>query len=97
MRSRRERLRVQQAQGDSGIEPSLHDEGTVELDIGWLFFYNAAEFLRTGAFSSQLAGNGPILVDCRDSSLHTVGSGESWETAVARYRRDGRILPPVLG
>lgn len=35
---------------------------TVEADLGWVFFYNSAEFMRTKNFRRALAGNGPIVV-----------------------------------
>ena len=58
----------------------LHDQ-TKEIDRGWVFFFNSAEFIHTGNTISALAGNGPILVT-RDGALHTLPSAISWKEAV---------------
>jgi len=68
-----------------------------EVDVGWVFSYQSARYIETGSVSDALAGNGPLLVDRRDGSVHHCWSGESWEDAVERYRTTGRTLPPSLG
>jgi hypothetical protein len=79
------------------IEYVLLDDETVETDVGWVFFWTSRRFVETGDLSDAVAGNGPLLVDRRDGSLHQLWSGESWETGVERYRQTGRALPPELG
>jgi Immunity protein 35 len=54
---------------------------TKEIEQGWLFFYNTADFLRTRDFSHALAGNGPILVT-REGVVHQLPSAIPWEDAV---------------
>jgi hypothetical protein len=72
------------------------EQSTVEIDIGWVFFYQSRRYLESGAFDDQLAGNGPLFVHRRDGSLHHCWSGETWEEAIKRYRDTGRALPPGL-
>lgn len=67
----------------TGIEMLLAREQTISLDRGWLFFYNSAEFLKTGDPSSALAGNGPILVS-HDGLTHILPSAIPWDIALQR-------------
>jgi len=60
----------------------LHAE-TLETEQGWVFFYNSAEFVRTGNPSSALAGNGPILV-LRDGRVAVLPTSMSWQEAVTQ-------------
>jgi len=45
-----------------GMPIVIQQQDTVEYKDGWLFFYNTAEYLKTGNFSFALAGNGPLFV-----------------------------------
>ena len=76
---------------------ALLDSATAEVDVGWVFFFQSARNVETGNERDALAGNGPMLVDRRDGSLHHCWSGEPWDAAVDRYRETGRTLPPSLG
>lgn len=66
---------------------------TEEVAEGWVFFWDSEKHLTTGDARDALGGGGPILIDRRDGSLAMVWSGESWETALARYRAGGSIQP----
>jgi len=35
---------------------------TIDWKNGWVFFYNASSFLRTGNYIDAIVGNGPLLV-----------------------------------
>lgn len=48
----------------------IADEVTMETGSCWVFFYNTAEYLRTGAISHALAGNAPIFVMKEDPSIY---------------------------
>jgi len=58
----------------------------VEVDEGWVFFYNTREFVETGNLSSQLAGNGPIFIDC-DGRIHALPTSVPWEVALQKLRK----------
>jgi hypothetical protein len=65
----------------SGVEFALYADETIEVNEGWVFFYNSKEFIETGDFASALAGNGPIFVD-RSGNLRSLPSGMNWEDAL---------------
>jgi hypothetical protein len=62
---------------------------TVEVAEGWVFFWDDRRHAKTGAFEYALAGGGPIFVSRSGDLVHMVWSGESWDTALARYRATG--------
>ncbi len=41
---------------------------------GWLFCFDSKEYVETGNFSAQLAGNGPLLIDKDTGALHILGT-----------------------
>jgi hypothetical protein len=41
---------------------------------GWLFCFDSKEYVETGNFSAQLAGNGPLLIDKDTGELHILGT-----------------------
>ena len=47
------------------------DEGATRTETwSWVFFYNSATYLKTGAFSHALAGNGPLVVERGSGEIH---------------------------
>ena len=56
--------------------------------LGWLFYYQSQEYLRSGSISSALAGNGPILVSKHDGSYVRVGTGAPLEESLAEAKRE---------
>lgn len=56
-------------------------DATKEIEQGWVFFFNTADFVRTRNPSSALAGNGPVLVT-REGMVYELPSAISWEDAV---------------
>lgn len=48
---------------------------------GWVFFFNTADFLRTGDPMYCLAGNGPILVT-REGSIRLLPTATPWEDSI---------------
>ncbi len=52
-----------------GVELSLVEERARETADGWVFFWNSSSYLRTGAISDALVGNGPLRVDRADGSV----------------------------
>jgi hypothetical protein len=63
----------------------LPDE-TREVEVGWVFFFNSADYVRTGEYIHALAGNGPLLV-LRNGSVITLSSAVPWEDAVSNMAR----------
>ncbi|MEU4215969.1 YrhB domain-containing protein [Actinoplanes sp. NPDC026623] len=51
--------------------------------VGWLVFWQSAEYLRTREFGKALFGQGPYLVDRHDGSIHHIPfltfADEGWE------------------
>jgi hypothetical protein len=67
------------------------DDRTVEVAEGWFFFWDDRRHAKTGALEYALGGDGPIFVSRAGDLVHMVWSGESWETALARYRATGSM------
>jgi Immunity protein 35 len=74
---------------DVGIDLMISEDQTIEGELGWMFFYNTADFIRYGRVSDALAGNGPIIV-FRDGRVEEISSFVSIEDACkfieAKYR-----------
>jgi Immunity protein 35 len=49
--------------------------------MGWAFFFNSSDFVRSRSPKDALAGNGPILVS-NDGQLHHLSSCMSWQDAL---------------
>ncbi len=62
----------------AGDEFEMLLDFTREIEQGWVFFYNTADFVRTQNSVSALAGNGPILVT-REGVVHELPSAITWE------------------
>jgi Immunity protein 35 len=75
------RERINQRAQSVGEEFEI--DSTMEIEQGWLFFYNTMEFVRTRDHSYALVGNGPILVT-REGVVHHLPSAIPWEHAVKR-------------
>ena len=61
--------------------------GQMEYPFGWVFGWlrNPA----TGLDPHDIYGNSPFIVDRRDGSVHSCGSGEELEDVIERYSRTG--------
>ena len=55
----------------------LLPEETKAVHSGWVFFYNSADYVRTGNAVDALAGNGPIFVS-RDGCVRLLDSADDW-------------------
>jgi hypothetical protein len=67
---------------EAGEQFELLRGRTVETERGWVFFYNTAEFVRTGNPLYALAGNGPIFVNMT-GNVHVLPSFVPWQQALA--------------
>jgi hypothetical protein len=61
-----------------GDELVVLEDKAVERPVGWVFFFQSKRFLASGDFADRIAGNGPILVDKRDSSVHQFNTAVHW-------------------
>lgn len=57
-----------------GMTLTLLEEYTRKEEFGWVFFYESAEYLRTGNWMAQLAGNAPFIVDSENGAIYVTGS-----------------------
>ena len=67
------------AKSDDTFELLLDE--TKEIPIGWVFFYNSADYARTRNPIDALAGNGPLLV-VRSGRIIEMPSSIPWEESV---------------
>ncbi|MGW0655761.1 YrhB domain-containing protein, partial [Streptomyces umbrinus] len=63
--------------------------GVEEHAVGWLVFWNSAEYARTRDLRDNLVGNGPYLVDRYDGSIHHIPS-TTWVPRFPGPARAGR-------
>src|SRR5262249_54996518 len=73
-----------------GVPPTelvILDEHTIETDFGWVFFWSSKRYVETGESRYALAGNGPLIVDRRDGSIHKTSTSEPTDEIIERYRR----------
>jgi hypothetical protein len=83
----RERALALASDGKHVVE-ILHAE-TLEYDFGWVFFYQAEEFLRTRDPGKALYGNAPIIVERQSGRAVLTGTAYSTAEFVNAYRALG--------
>lgn len=71
----------------AGGTPMILDENTLELDFGWVFFYQSKEYLEHGDIHALLLGNAPVIVDRVDGTVHVTGTAYPIEHYVEVYRK----------
>jgi hypothetical protein len=72
---------------NSAVDLVIQDEHTRDEDFGWVFFYQAADYIRSGEFSDQLAGNAPIVVLRETGALHVTGTARPVDDYLEQFRR----------
>jgi len=72
-----------------GHEMKVMDEHTAELDFGWSFACQSAEFIRTRDWRTSVVGHGAILVDKYTGLLLLTGSAHPSEWWIANYQATG--------
>lgn len=75
------RERIDQLAQAVGDEFEILSDTTREIEQGWVFFFNTADYVRTRNPTAALAGNGPLLVT-REGVIHELPSAIPWEDAV---------------
>ena len=58
---------------------------TQEEFFGWVFFYQAREYMETGALSSMLAGNAPFVVNRSDGAVQVLGTVHPVDVYLKEY------------
>ena len=56
-----------------------------EESFGWVYFYQAKEFLETGALSSMLAGNAPFVVNRSKGTVQVLGTAHPVDVYLKEY------------
>lgn len=86
-------LRAHPAEGtDGALDYRILDDQTLEIDFGWIFFYQSKRFLETRDLGHAIAGNAPVIVDRRDGSVHSTGTAYPVEHYVQEYRRKREMM-----
>jgi hypothetical protein len=75
------RERIDQLAQAVGDEFEILSDFTREIEQGWVFFFNTADYVRTRNPTAALAGNGPLLIT-REGVIHELPSAIPWEDAV---------------
>lgn len=75
------------------VDLALMDDQTLEKDFGWIFFYNAKDFIKSGDYRDLLVGNAPLIVDRTNGAIHVTGTGMPVEHYVEQYRKHGTPNP----
>lgn len=75
------RIEVERLATEAGDHFALIPEETRTVDIGWVFFFNSSDFVRSRDPKDALAGNGPILVS-HGGQLRHLPSHMSWQDAL---------------
>ena len=73
---------------DSDIAIVL-DDATIEKSWGWVFFYNSRKFIEIDDFSSQLAGNCPLIIERSSGQLLETGTARPIDFYLLNYEATG--------
>lgn len=77
------RIHVERLAAAAGDRFELLLGETKDVDQGWLFYFNSADFVRTRNPIDSLAGNGPLLV-LQNGQIHELPSALPWQEALSR-------------
>ena len=64
---------------------------TVEFELGWVFFYQSEEYVRTGNFIHMLGGNAPIIVDKRNGKATETGTANDTQYYIDEYIKNAKV------
>ncbi|CAB1057826.1 hypothetical protein D1BOALGB6SA_2581 [Olavius sp. associated proteobacterium Delta 1] len=67
------------------LQVEIIDSATIEREWGWVFFYQSAEYLKSGKLDAILAGNAPYIVNKHTGELVLLGTALSVETYIEDY------------
>jgi hypothetical protein len=63
---------------------------TQTKDFGWVFFYTSKKFLETHDRKDLIPGNGPLVVDRLDGTIHFLSSSLPPNRAIEEYEKNWR-------
>ena len=90
----RERALAQVRSRPSGLPPGDElvpvDDDTLEREWGWVFFFASRRWLETGRPGLEHRGEGPLIVNRYDGSVHRTGTERPAEYYVTRYETEYR-------
>jgi hypothetical protein len=66
---------------------AIMEDRTIRKPYGWIFFYNSKRYMETGSPLDALGGNGPIVVERTDGTLHQLGSAQQPDASIAEFER----------
>ena len=72
-----------------------NQDEVIEYDFGWVFYYNAKEYLETNDMELGLTGNAPLIVDRNDGQLYITGTAYPIEHYLDQYRKGVRTRAHV--
>ena len=74
---------------DHKDKPYLHlvVTETIEYEFGWVFVYNAREYVETNNIQHALVGNEPLIVDKDDGQVYITGTALPLEQYIEQYRK----------
>jgi hypothetical protein len=64
------------------------DEGTIEKDWGWVFFYTSERYLKTRDIRYAIAGNAPYIVNRHTGEVRVTGTAQPIEHYIEEYERE---------
>jgi hypothetical protein len=91
-------MRSRPADLPPGDELVIVDDDTLEREWGWVFFFASRRWRDTGDPAFRSEGEGPLIVNRFDGSVHATGTDRPSEYFVTRYEtefrrnRDGWLL-----
>ena len=69
-------------------EVVILDDDTLERDWGWVFFYDSRRWRESRDKRYALRGNGPLIVNKLDGTVHLYGTGQPSEYYIHAYETE---------
>ena len=76
-----------------GTDLVVREDRTLEKPFGWVVFWDSRTFVETGDPQLAAIGNGPLIIDRVDGSVHPTGSTRPLERFFERYERERAKRP----
>jgi Immunity protein 35 len=70
---------------DSDLPFAILESETIELSLGWVFFYQSRRYLENHNPSEALAGNAPLIVDRLTGQVTETGTAYPLEYYLMQY------------
>ncbi len=66
----------------------IMEKETIDIGIGWVFFYQSEEYLKTGDHSYLLGGNAPLIINKKTGEVTETGTALPIEDYIIEYKRE---------